>query len=133
MVFSEDQGGLGPFENNPEQASGARRLLIWAVLLVLAIASPSLSPSSWGGLVALWGWTPLLVGAAAAWTVIGFGGHPAGGDHTRCLEGMPLRVFADGRPRETGPGRLLGGAPRPDGRPGLVETDPKTPGLRAAS
>src|SRR6266705_224249 len=67
--------GTGPVENDPEQTPGAWRLLIWAALLVLAISSQSVSPSSWGGLVALWGWTPLLVGIAAAWTVIGLGGY----------------------------------------------------------
>src|SRR3989454_2835194 len=110
MVFSEDQGGLGPFENNPEQASGARRLLIWAVLLVLAIASPSLSPSSWGGLVALWGWTPLLVGAAAAWTVIGFGGYREGRHPTDRLEAIPILVYLGGSRGEKGPCPLIGGA-----------------------
>src|SRR2546426_1383087 len=133
MVFSEDQGGLGPFENNPEQASGARRLLIWAVLLVLAIASPSLSPSSWGGLVALWGWTPLLVGAAAAWTVIGFGGDRGGGHHTDRLEAIPIRVHVGGSRGETGTCRLLGAALRPDGLRGVLETTGKKPGLIDAS
>src|SRR2546426_3769318 len=123
MVFSEDQGGLGPFENNPEQASGARRLLIWAVLLVLAIASPSLSPSSWGGLVALWGWTPLLVGAAAAWTVIGFGGDREWGDHTDRLESIPILVYVDGSRGEKGTCRLTGAALPANGLPVVGKTN----------
>src|SRR2546425_11930751 len=70
--------GTGPVENHPEQTPGAWRLLIWAALLILEIASQSVSPSTWGGRVARWGWTPLLVGLAAASTVTGLGGYRAG-------------------------------------------------------
>ena len=133
MAFSEEQGGLGPVENNPEQTSGAWRLLIWAVLLVLAIASPSLSPSSWGGLVALWGWTPLLVGAAAAWTVIGFGGYREWRHHTDRLESIPIRIHVDGSRGKTGTCRLIGAALRANGLRVVVKTTGKMPVLIDAS
>jgi len=133
VAFSEEQGGLGPVENNPEQTSGAWRLLIWAVLLVLAIASPSLSPSSWGGLVALWGWTPLLVGAAAAWTVIGFGGYREWRHHTDRLESIPIRIHVDGSRGKTGTCRLIGAALRANGLRVVVKTTGKMPVLIDAS
>ena len=57
---------MGPVESNPDRYAGAWRLLIWAPLLVLAVASRFVLPSSWAGLVALWGWAPLLVDLAAA-------------------------------------------------------------------
>src|SRR5207245_9864072 len=48
VASSEDQGGLGPAENNPEPTSGAWRLLICPVLLALALAHPCLSPARLG-------------------------------------------------------------------------------------
>src|SRR2546428_3478254 len=90
--------GTGPVENDPEQTPGAWRLLIWAALLILAIASQSVSPSTWGGLVALWGWTPLLVGIAAAWTVIGLGGVPEGGGRHDPPGGLTHRIHVDSGP-----------------------------------
>src|SRR2546427_4928686 len=109
--------GTGPVENDPEQTPGAWRLLIWAALLILAIASQSVSPSSWGGLVALWGWTPLLVGLAAAWTVIGLGGYPAGRGPTGPPEAITLRIFLDRSRGENRTWRLLWGAPPPHRSP----------------
>src|SRR3989442_14288409 len=88
--------GTGPVENDPEQTPGAWRLLIWAALLILAIASQSVSPSSWGGLVALWGWTPLLVGLATAWTVIGLGGGRRVGGSPERLQAQCQRIQLGG-------------------------------------
>ena len=65
---------MGPAESSSNRTSGAWRLLIWGPLVILAIASGFASPSSWGGLVALWGWAPLVAGLAAVWAVVGFRG-----------------------------------------------------------
>src|SRR2546428_550763 len=98
-----------------------------------AIASPSLSRSSWGGLVALWGWTPLLVGAAAAWTVIGFGGYREWRHHTDRLESIPIRIHVDGSRGKTGTCRLIGAALRANGLRVVVKTTGKMPVLIDAS
>src|SRR5881296_34905 len=121
--------GTGPVENDPEQTPGAWRLLIWAALLVLAISSQSVSPSSWGGLVALWGWTPLLVGIAAAWTVIGLGGYREWRRHTDRLETIPIRIHVDGSRGKTGTCRLIGAALRANGLRVVVKTTGKMPVL----
>src|SRR5947209_4896535 len=125
--------GTGPVENDPEQTPGAWRLLIWAALLVLAISSQSVSPSSWGGLVALWGWTPLLVGIAAAWTVIGLGGYREWRRHTDRLETIPIRIHVDGSRGKTGTCRLIGAALRANGLRVVVKTTGKMPVLIDAS
>jgi len=125
--------GTGPVENDPEQTPGAWRLLIWAALLILAIASQSVSPSSWGGLVALWGWTPLLVGIAAAWTVIALSGYREWRRHTDRLESIPIRIHVDGSRGKTGTCRLIGAALRANGLRVVVKTTGKMPVLIDAS
>jgi len=66
----EGRREMGPAESSSNGTSGAWRLLIWGPLVILAIASGFVSPSSWGGLVALWGWAPLVAGLAAVWAVV---------------------------------------------------------------
>src|SRR3989442_1996904 len=121
--------GTGPVENDPEQTPGAWRLLIWAALLILAIASQSVSPWSWGGLVRLWGWTPLRVGIAAVWTVIGLSGYREWRRHTDRLESIPIRIHVDGSRGKTGTCRLIGAALRANGLRVVVKTTGKMPVL----
>src|SRR5947209_12754223 len=106
---------MGPVESNPDRYAGAWRLLIWAPLLVLAVASRFVLPSSWAGLVALWGWAPLLAGVAAVWAVVGFLGHREWRHHTDHLESIPIRIHVDGSRGKTGTCRLIGAALRANG------------------
>ncbi len=120
---------MGPVESNPDRYAGAWRLLIWAPLLVLAVASRFVLPSGWAGLVALWGWAPLLVGLAAVWAVVGFLGHREWRDHTNHLESIPIRIHVDGSRGKTGTCRLIGAALRANGLRVVVKTTGKMPVL----
>src|SRR5213594_2167413 len=120
---------MGPVESNPDRYAGAWRLLIWAPLLVLAVASRFVLPSSWAGLVTLWGWAPLLVGLAAVWAVVGFLGVREWRHHTDRLESIPIRIHVDGSRGKTGTCRLIGAALRANGLRVVVKTTGKMPVL----
>src|SRR5437667_299277 len=120
---------MGPEESNPDRHAGAWRLLIWAPLLILAVASRFVLPSSWAGLVALWGWAPLLVGLAAVWAVVGFLGVREWKHHTDRLESIPIRIHVDGSRGKTGTCRLIGAALRANGLRVVVKTTGKLPVL----
>src|SRR2546425_956600 len=120
---------MGPVESNPDRYAGAWRLLIWAPLLVLAVASRFVLPSSWAGLVALWGWAPLVVGVAAVWAVVGFLGVREWRRHTDRLESIPIRIHVDGSRGKTGTCRLIGAALRANGLRVVVKTTGKMPVL----
>src|SRR3989454_54378 len=124
---------MGPVESNPDRYAGAWRLLIWAPLLVLAVASRFVLPSSWAGLVALWGWAPLVVGVAAVWAVVGFLGVREWRRHTDRLESIPIRIHVDGSRGKTGTCRLIGAALRANGLRVVVKTTGKMPVLIDAS
>src|SRR5881296_1165392 len=106
---------MGPAESSSNRTSGAWRLLIWGPLVILAIASGFVSPSSWGGLVALWGRAPLVAGLAAVWAVVGLRGYREWKDHTDRLESIPIRIHVDGSRGKTGTCRLIGAALRAKG------------------
>ncbi len=120
---------MGPAKSNPNQYAGAWRLLIWAPLLILAVASRFVLPSSWGGLVALWGWAPLLVALAAVWAVVGFRGYREWRHHTDRLESIPIRIHVDGSRGKTGTCRLIGAVLRANGLRVVVKTTGKMPVL----
>ena len=120
---------MGPAESSSNRTSGAWRLLIWGPLVILAIASGFVSPSSWGGLVALWGWAPLVTGLAAVWAVVGFRGYREWKDHTDRLESIPIRIHVDGSRGKTGTCRLIGAALRANGLRVVVKTTGKLPVL----
>jgi len=120
---------MGPVESNPDRYAGAWRLLIWAPLLILAVASRFVLPSSWAGLVTLWGWAPLLAGVAAVWAVVGFLGVREWRHHTDCLESIPIRIHVDGSRGKTGTCRLIGAALRANGLRVVVKTTGKMPVL----
>jgi len=120
---------MGPAESSSNGTSGAWRLLIWGPLVILAIASGFVSPSSWGGLVALWGWAPLVAGLAAVWAVVGFRGYREWKDHTDRLESIPIRIHVDGSRGKTGTCRLIGAALRANGLRVVVKTTGKLPVL----
>src|SRR5438093_11502508 len=90
-VSMEGRREMGPAESSSNRTSGAWRLLIWGPLLILAIASGSVSPSAWGGLVALWGWPPLVGGLAAARAGVGCRRHRGGGDRTDRRNAIRIR------------------------------------------
>src|SRR5437867_11874804 len=106
---------MGPVESNPDRYAGAWRLLIWAPLLVLAVASRFVLPSSWAGLVTLWGWAPLLVGLAAVWAAVGFLGLRERRHHTDRFESIPIRIHDDGSRRKTDTGHLISATLRVNG------------------
>src|SRR5436309_5394274 len=127
--FLRRTGDMGPLESNPKPTSGAWRLLIWTPLLILAVASRFVPASSWGGLVALWGWAPLLMGVAAVWAVVGLLGHREWRRHTDRLESIPIRIHVDGSRGKTGTCRLIGAALRANGLRVVVKTTGKMPVL----
>src|SRR2546425_720915 len=120
---------MGPVESNPDRYAGAWRLLIWAPLLVLAVASRFVLPSNWPGLIAVWGWAPLVVGVAAVWAVVGFLGVREWRHHTDRLESIPIRIHVDGSRGKTGTCRLIGAALRANGLRVVVKTTGKMPVL----
>jgi len=120
---------MGRLETNPDRHAGAWRLLIWAPLLILAIASRFVVPSNWTGLVAVWGWAPLVVGVAAVWAVVGFLGVREWRRHTDRLESIPIRIHVDGSRGKTGTCRLIGAALRANGLRVVVKTTGKMPVL----
>src|SRR5438309_1153945 len=124
---------MGPVESNPDRYAGAWRLLIWAPLLVLAVASRFVVPPDWTGLVALWGWAPLVVGLAAVWAAVGFLGVREWRRHTDRLETIPIRIHVDGSRGKTGTCRLIGAALRANGLRVVVKTTGKMPVLIDAS
>ncbi len=113
----------------PDRYAGAWRLLIWAPLVILAVASRFVMPSNWTGLVALWGWAPLLIGIAAVWAAVGFLGVREWRRHTDRLESIPIRIHVDGSRGKTGTCRLIGAALRANGLRVVVKTTGKMPVL----
>jgi len=124
---------MGRAEPNPNRYAGAWRLLIWSPLVVLAIASRFVLPSNWGGLIAVWGWAPLLVGLAAVWAAVGLLGYREWKRHTDRLESIPIRIHVDGSRGKTGTCRLIGAALRANGLRVVVKTTGKMPVLIDAS
>src|SRR5438876_11402338 len=118
---------MGPAESDSDRTSGAWRLLIWGPLAILAIASGLVSPSTWGGLVALWGWAPLVAGLAAVWAVVGLRGYREWKDHTDRLESIPIRIQVDGGRGKTGPCRFIGSGIRANGLRDGVKTTGSLP------
>src|SRR5256884_9592467 len=124
---------MGPVESNPDRYAGAWRLLIWAPLVILAVASRFVGPANWPGLVGLWGWAPLVVGGAAVWAVVGFLGVREWRRHTDRLESIPIRIHVDGSRGKTGTCRLIGAALRANVLRVVVKTTGKMPVLIDAS
>ena len=120
---------MGHLESTPDRYAGAWRLLIWAPLVILAVASRFVMPSSWTGLVVLWGWAPLLIGIAAVWAAVGFLGVREWRRHTARLESIPIRIHVDGSRGKTGTCRLIGAALRANGLRVVVKTTGKMPVL----
>src|SRR5439155_17948546 len=93
--FLGGERDMGPEESNPDRYAGAWRLLIWAPLLILAVASRFVVPSIWTALVALWGWAPLVVAVAAVLAVVGLLVVREWMRHTDRLESIPIRTPVD--------------------------------------
>src|SRR3989442_14377008 len=120
---------MGPVESNPDRYAGAWRLLIWAPLVILAVASRFVLPSNWPGLMAVWGWAPLVVGVAAVWAVVGFLGVREWRHHTDRLESIPIRIHVDGSRGKTATCRLIPPPPRANGLRGAGKTTGNSPVL----
>src|SRR5438309_5450477 len=124
---------MGPVESNPDRYAGAWRLLIWAPLVILAVASRFVLPSNWPGLIAVWGWAPLIAAVTAGWAVVGFLALLEWRHHTDRLETIPIRIHVDGSRGKTGTCRLIGAALRANGLRVVVKTTGKMPVLIDAS